>query len=388
MHTGNYRYLPIERVRWGVPAGEAVAREAALRASARIVVVASRSLNRNTSAVREATAQVADRVAGVFDECVEHTPRESVIALVGLLRETQADLVVTLGGGTAIDTVKVALLGLALDVREVADLDRCHVRVAADGSREVPRAGPPPLRQIAVPTTLSGAEFSDMAGCTDRARGVKHGYTGPQIGPAAVILDPAITLHTPARLWLSTGIRSVDHAIESLCSINAQPLTDATCLRALELFARALPRNREAPEDLEARLESQLAVWLATSGIGRTDYGASHGIGHVLGAAAGVPHGITSCVMLPAVLRYNAGVTAPAQARIAAAFARPGEPADTVVRDWIAALGLPVSLSEIGVGRERFAEIAEKSMSNQWVRTNPRPIAEPAQVLAILQDAL
>ena len=156
---------------FGKRACEAIAAEVAQRGARRVLVVASRTLHRQTEAVRDALSLVAAQTVGVFDDCVEHTPRDSVIALVQRIREAQADLIVTIGGGTAIDTVKVALVCLAEGVDTVEGMDRLHMRVLEDGSRFTPEIGLPPLRQIAVPTTLSAAEFSDLAGCTDRRVG-------------------------------------------------------------------------------------------------------------------------------------------------------------------------------------------------------------------------
>ena len=387
MKTGVFNFLAQDRVHFGTPAAEALQTEATRRDARRIFVVTGRTLHRRTDAVQTALAQVAPRVVGLFDECTEHTPRDSVIALAAALRTAQADLIVSIGGGTVIDTVKVALVVLAQGLTQIEQLDDWHMRVAADGSRVVPQPGPPPCRQIAVPTTLSGAEFSDLGGCTDTRFGTKHGYTGALIGPAAVILDPRITLHTPDRLWLSTGVRAVDHAVEALCSVNAQPLIDATSVRALALLARSLGAYAHDPADLDARLEGQMGAWLAATSIRRTEYGASHGIGHALGADAGVPHGITSCVLLPTVMRYNAD-TCPAQmAEIAAALGQPGRNAADQVEALIASLGLPTRIGQLGLARERLPVIAQKAMANPWVHTNPRKISDAAQLEALLQQA-
>ena len=387
MNAGTYRYLALDRVHFGRAAAEAIAEEVRIRRARRVLVVTSRTLNRTTDVVTSAVAPIAPQVVGVFDECREHSPRESVLALCKRLRENEADLVVTIGGGTAIDTVKVALICLAEHIDSIEGMDRCHVRIDAQGKRVVPTLADPPLRQIAVPTTLSAAEFSDLAGCTDRRTGQKHLYTAPLIGPAAVILDPAASLHTPDKLWLSTGIRAIDHAVESVCSIDAQPLTDATCLRALTLLARGLRENKSAPGDQAARLDSQVGVWLAATGVNRVNFGASHGIGHVLGAALGIPHGITSCVLLPAVVRYNGEVNGERNAWLANALGDPtAEPAD-LIASLIETLGLPTRLRDVGVTPADFAEIARKAMDNPWVRTNPRPIHDPKQVEEILRQA-
>ena len=387
MKTGVFNFLEQDRVHFGSPAAEALQTEATLRGAQRIFVVTSRSLNRKTDAVTQALSKIAPAVVGLFDECIEHTPRETVLAVARAVREARADLIVSIGGGTVIDTVKVALVALAQGLERIEQLDDWHMRVAPDGSRVVPQPGPPPCRQIAVPTTLSGAEFSDLGGATDTRFGTKHGYTGAFIGAAAVILDPRITVHTPDRLWLSTGIRAVDHAVEALCSVNAQPLIDATSVRALALLGRSLSRYASAPDDLDARLDGQMGAWLAATSIRRTEYGASHGLGHALGADAGVPHGITSCVLLPTVMRYNADACPAQMAEIAAALGDPGRPAADQVEALIASLGLPTRISQLGIDPGRLPVIAQKGMANPWVRSNPRPILDAAQLQALLEQA-
>ncbi len=387
MKTGVFNFLAQDRVHFGTPAADALHSEATLRGAQRIFVVTGRTLHRQTDAVPTALARIAPRVVGLFDDCIEHTPRDSVIALAQAVRAARADLIVSIGGGTVIDTVKVALVALAQGLTRIEQLDDWHQRMAPDGSRVVPQPGPPPCRQIAVPTTLSGAEFSDLGGSTDTRFGTKQGYTGALIGAAAVILDPRITLHTPDRLWLSTGVRAIDHAVEALCSVNAQPLIDATSVRALALLGRSLAAYSHDKTDLAARLDSQMGAWLAATSIRRTEYGASHGIGHALGADAGVPHGITSCVLLPTVMRFNAAVCAAPMAEIAAALGQPGRDAADQVEALIASLGLPTRIGQLGLSADRLPLIAQKAMASPWVHSNPRKIDSAAQVQALLQQA-
>lgn len=387
MKQGIFRFLKQDNVQFGVPVDVALLAEARQRQAMRIFVVTSRSLNRNTDAVTLALAQIQDRVVGIYDECVEHTPRETVLALAAQVRTAKADLIVSIGGGTVIDTVKVALVALAENLTQIDHLNDWHMRMNADGSRFVPVPGMPPCRQIAVPTTLSGAEFSDLGGCTDTRFGTKQGFTGDYIGAAAVILDPRITVHTPDRLWLSTGVRAIDHAVEALCSVNAQPLIDATSVRALALLARSLKVYVNDKTDLDARLDGQLGAWLAAVSIRRAEYGASHGVGHALGADAGVPHGITSCVLLPTVMRFNASVCAAQMAEVASALGNASRPAADQVEALIASLGLPTRLSQLGMDRQRLPVIAQKSMANPWVHSNPRRIANESVLLKLLEQA-
>jgi maleylacetate reductase len=381
--AGSYAYLPLERVIFGRPAAAAALEEAERIGASRVFIVASKSLARKTTVIRGIADALGSRYAGLFDGCVQHSPRASVIAAADAVRAAAPDLILTVGGGTAIDTVKVLQICLAHGIETAEGLDGLHASVGPDGKRHTPEIRPSPVRQVAVPTTLSGAEFSNLAGVTDERIRQKHSFIGPDIGARAVILDPEITVHTPEWLWLSTGIRGVDHAVETLCSIDAHPYCDGLALHALRLFAEALPR----PHDLAARLTCQQASWLAGSSIARVNYGASHGIGHALGAFADVPHGHTSCVMLPHVMRYNEPATGAKQQLIAEVFGRSRVPAADAVAELVAALKQPTTLRAVGVKREQLPKIAEAAMHNFWVRTNPQPIRSPDDVMRILEAA-
>lgn len=377
---GSYAYLPLERVVFGQPAAQAVAEEVARIGARKVFVVSSKSLSRKTAAIQGIQRVLGERYVGLFDECIAHTPWPSVIAAADAVRAADPDLILTVGGGTPIDTVKILQLVLAHGARVPDDLERLRVP-------ELREIRPSPVRQVVIPTTLSGAEFSNLGGGTDPRTRIKHSFMGSDIGARAVILDPAITLHTPAWLWLSTGIRGVDHAVEALCSADAHPYCDGLALHALRLFAEALPRTEAAPQDLAARLLCQQASWLAASTIARVNYGASHGIGHALGAAADVPHGHTSCIMLPHVLRYNEPATAGKQELIAEALGQPKKSAADAVAALVRALGQPATLREAGVKREQLAAVAAASMKNRWVLANPQPIRSDQDVMRLLEAA-
>lgn len=381
-----YDYIPQERVIYGQPAAGAVVSEIERQGAERALIVTSKSVAAGRT-VPEIVSALGKRHAGTFDGCLQHTPRECVIAAAEAARSTQADLIVTVGGGSAIDAAKTLLLCLAADIRDSETLGEYRLQFDAEGRRVVPDIGPMRVRQIIAPTTLSGAEFSNLAGVTDPERGIKDAYTANEMAARAVILDPEATLDTPEWLWLSTAIRSVDHAVETLCSTAPQPLADAAALQALRMFATALPAVKRTPADLEARLDCQLAVWLATVGLVRVPYGASHGIGHQLGAIAGVPHGHCSCVLLPAVMRYNIAINAERQGMVSAALGAPEEAAADVIERLVRELGLPTRLGDVGVEPNQFAAIAESSVENLFVRSNPRPITDPGQIVDILQSA-
>ncbi len=379
--------LRLERIHLGRPLAETVVAEAGRRGAQRVCIVTSGSLSRNTSVIDVLAAALGDRCVDRFDDTTEHVPRSTVIRLADRLRACNADLVVTIGGGTPVDTVKMALVCLAEQITSTDQLEAFAISVDDNGKRVTPSIGSPPCRQIAAPTTLSGAEFSDLSGCVDPDRQLKQLFSGPEIGPAAVILDPAITIHTPTALWLSTGVRALDHAVETLCSTSPEAFADAGAIEAIGLLRGALPRTVADPADLDARLDSQIGVWQACMGLNRVPYGASHGIGHQLGAVAGVPHGYTSCIMLPHVMAYNEPVTAERQQRIAVALGRPDQPASESMRELIASLGMPPRLRDVGVEPHHFDAIANGSLANAWVRANARPITSADQLIEILERA-
>jgi maleylacetate reductase len=274
-------------------------------------------------------------------------------------------------------------LCLANDIRDPDGIDR--VRAGRGAS---PQLAAPTVRQISVPTTIAGGEFSATAGVTDEKTKVKEALRHPLLMPRAVILDPWLSLHTPEWLWLSTGIRAVDHCVEGICSREAQPYGDAQALKGLSMLAQALPPVKADAKDLDARMDCQIGTWLSTGPLASgVPMGASHGIGYVLGAEFGVPHGYTSCVMLPAVMRWNKSANAERQALVAAAMGRPDADAGDVLDEFIRGLGMPRSLRDVKVGLEHFDRIALAAMATPWVPRNPRKIEGPAQVREILDMA-
>jgi maleylacetate reductase len=192
-------------------------------------------------------------------------------------------------------------------------------------------------------------------------------------------------VHTPEWLFLSTGIRAVDHCVEGLCAREAHPYADAQAMKGLSMLAQALPRVKADARDLDARMDCQIGTWLSMGALSAgIPMGASHGIGYVLGAAFGVPHGYTSCVMLPAVMRWNKPDNAERQELVSAAMGHPGEDAAEVLDWFIRDLGMPRSLHDVKIGPEHFEAIAEQAMATPWIPRNPRKIDGPAQVREIL----
>jgi len=388
MLSGTYRFPQMESVVFGKPFAEVVAQEVDRLDARAMFVLASGTLARTTDSVDRLRQALGNRIAGVCAKIGAHTPRTDVVDAANAAREAGTDLLVTLGGGSVTDAAKMVGLCLGNGVTAPAQLDRYRAVIAADGTARRPEVQAPAVRTIAIPTTLSAGEFTASAGCTDTSRHVKESYSHPLMMPRTVILDPEASAHTPEWLFLSTGIRAVDHAVEDICSVNGQPLSEGAAYHALRLLGKGLRAVKADPADNEARLDCQIGAWMSMvgsqSGVSK---GASHGIGHVLGGTAGVPHGYTSCIMLPHVLRFNDPVNTDKQARVSEALGRPYEPAADVVAGLIADLGLPTRLRDVDVKPEQLDLIAETSMHDRWIHTNPRKIDGPTVVRGLLDAA-
>jgi maleylacetate reductase len=380
VHKGRVAFGAMEEVVFGYPAAEAIAAQMDRLGAARAFLMVSGTLNRNTGEIAKIRKALGSRCVATFDAMPPHTPREAVIAAAEQARNSNADLIVTVGGGSITDGAKAVQLCLANHVRTVEDVERIRTRKGV-----APPMNAPTVRQISVPTTIAGGEFSAIAGVTNAAIKVKEMLRHELVMPRAVILDPALTVHTPEWLFLSTGIRAVDHCVEGLCSREAHPYADAQAWKGLSMLAQALPRVKANAGDLDARMDCQIGTWLSMAPLSAgVPMGASHGIGYVLGAMFDVPHGHTSCVMLPAVMRWNKQDNAERQALVSEAMGQPGRDAADVLDRFIRGLGLPRSLRDVRVGPEHFETIAEQAMRTPWVPRNPRKIDTPAQLREIL----
>jgi maleylacetate reductase len=386
--AGTFHLTAHERIVFGMPAEEAVVAEMDRSGARRVLLTSTRSLTRlENGPLQRLQKALGARHAGTFAAIRSHSPREDVVSGARAAREARADLLVAVGGGSVIDATKAMLLclWLGLDTTDAMEpyrsgFDRGH------NPAIVPPADP--VRMVSVSTTLSASEFTDSAGVTDSATNTKQSFRHRLFAPRCVILDPAATLDTPDWLLFCTGIRSVDHAVETYCSPRASLVTEALSLLGLKLLYRALPAIKRSPRDPAPRLEAQIGMWQAIAPLAAgVPTGASHGIGYVLGSTFGVAHGHTSCVMLPAVLRWNAEVNVARQGALSEAMGRPGRPAWELVKDLIAGLDQPVTLRAVGLNREDLDEVARRALGYHPVKVNPRPIEGSADVMAILELA-
>jgi alcohol dehydrogenase len=361
---GEFLFTRLEKVVFGPGRIAELGPELDRRGCSRAVVVTGRTLGASPLLGR-VTGAMAGRCAGVFTGAAQHVPSETVRELTRELQRLGADAVVSFGGGSPIDTAKVAAASV-LNGRDMT---------AEAGELRLERAfGSAPagaeLVHIAVPTTLSAGEYTPGGGATDEASRVKRATLDPRLQPKVVINDPELTAATPDWLWASTGMRALDHAIEAAYSIRHQPFVDALATKAIRLLIDHLPGSLIAKGDerIAHRGHCQIAAWCSLFGGFNTGLGVSHAMGHQIGPTWDVPHGVTSCITLPHAMRFMAGVAPERFGPIAEGLGLPFDPADpqTAARAcaervavFVAGLPVPRRLSEVGVGHNELPRIAQ-----------------------------
>jgi maleylacetate reductase len=352
----------LEAVVSGAGAVEVLGEEVEARGAGRVLVTTTRSLvdSRSLERVR---AALGSRMVGVGVNAGQHSPTEGVRSIAEDLRRWNADAVVSLGGGSVIDSTQVAVASVVNGRDMTKEAGALQLEKAFGDDRSVG------FLHIAIPTTLSAGAFTPAAGVLDVATRHKAAVILPWLQPAVVVHDPQVTLETPRALWLSTGIRALDHAVEALYSRKPHVLGDALAVEAIRMLLRHLPLSAGTAEaSLEHRTACLDAAWLSLYGGFNTGLGLSHALSHQLGPRWDVAHGVSSCITLPPSMELMAEISPQRFAKIAAALGIPFDPAspekaalesaqavDRFIRD----LDLPMKLRDVGVPREELTSVAE-----------------------------
>ena len=356
MPTGLIEFLPtVQRIRHGVGVlADALREEQRLLGAQRPFVVLARAL---VGTDVEAAVRSGLPGAAVHSGSFEHVPPEAVIAAARAAAMHAADLIVAIGGGSAIDTAKGLRFALAAGITAASDLLPAM-------------AGPSPtaqgLPQVSVPTTLSGAEYTRSFSATDRLAADKRSHTATALASTAIVYDPEVTRATPDSLWLGSGLVALDHALEVYVCNGAHPVADVLKERSARLLWTHLPATGAASTAPAMRLECQLAAWmvdhspLRTRAAGAAGTPWSHLLAYDLAAMTGLSYALTAAVTLPNALRVLAETPACA-ARIHAlerALGLPG-PLPESVEAWIRQLGLPTSAEAAGVDVPTLRRVAD-----------------------------
>jgi maleylacetate reductase len=367
--SGTFVFANPRAIHYGAGAlASHLSRELEQRKMSRAFVVTTRSVAAHPSLGGKLRELLGERYVGEFAAIGQHAPASAVAAAVDAARASRPDVLISFGGGSPIDAAKSVAFALATGL----DLTDASAAVIARGMH--PRADEV-LPQIAIPTTLSAAELSGLAGFTTETEREKVGLRGEALIPACVIFDAELSLQTPLDLWLSTGIRSVDHAVETILSAGSHPLPDTLALEALRILQMSLLATHADPTDLSARTESQLGAWFSFTLPGPAAGGLSHTLGKRIGSRHGIPHGVSSCLLLPHVMRYLAPRATERLARIAGALGvdTAEMPVDVAaacaadaVADLVHALGLPEHLGAYGLSDEDLLAAARPVASQAY----------------------
>ncbi|KAM0432987.1 hypothetical protein ACHAPT_004692 [Fusarium lateritium] len=368
--------------------------------ASKVYIICSKSLSQATDALDRLVSTLGDRVAGVRIGISPHTPIAQVLEVVEDARGRDIDCLVTLGAGSLTDAAKLVRLALANSAATENDMDTLWGTVESNPALQQ-HIVKPTIPLIHIPTSLSGGEYQAIAGGTESQGHAKRTFHCERADPELVIQDPELCLTTPAWVWLSTGIRSVDHCVETLCSLLSNEKGDAWAKRGLPKLILGLLESKASPESLQARHLCQLGVIEAMCAVSSgVPLGASHAIGHQLGPL-GVGHGETSCILLPAVckfnMKYKANVDRQAMVRdlllgqtevkqlLGSGLGPEGPDLGDILAAVISALEMPRTLDAVGIGRESLDTLARNSLDDIWIRTNAVPITEESQVREILE---
>ena len=298
------RPLPI--ITYGLPYEDAIARHlVSTLQRKRPYLLLSGSLSRETDIVARLKGRLlqtgsVEEVAGVCRGIRSHTLYEDLLPILADMRRTKADSIIVVGGGSLVDAAKVLAFALANDSVDSNDtlnsLFENNGHEADDSHDEPvqnPHIKPSTIPYMCATTTLSAGEYSTFGGATDERSHRKRLFQdpSPDAGHRVIVIDPKLTLTAPLGVWLSTGMRAVDHCVETVCSASPVPEATEAALKGIRQLVPALLHSKKDAHNLDARLQAQLGAGQSMKGVVlyNVKLGASHGIGHQLGPL-GVPH--------------------------------------------------------------------------------------------------
>ncbi len=361
----------------------------------RVLVLSGRSVAEKTNSVRQVTDALGEMSAGVYSGLTQRAPLSSAVEAANMAVANGADSLVGVGGSTISDASRMIAVLMAEGITTAEQLRQLgqeqDMMLAPDLEGKAL-----PL-QVSIPTTLSAGEFNMGAGnVLDDQAGHKIRVRHSRLYADLIVLDPVMTEGTPDWLWLSTGVKAMDHCIERLYCSGNQPAIDAPVLASAEILFNHLPRSRESDGDSQARLQCLVAAWMSMMGAQNVSSGLSHAIGHIIGVRYSVGHGYTSCVTQPYVMEYNRPVSAQKQALLARSAGldtrgmsdeAAAEAAARAVDDFILGLGMPHRIRELEIPEADLPKIAELVLTDGGCRSNAIPITTTEQVMEVLKAA-
>ena len=326
---------------------------------------------------------LVDFCVGVFDEIAQDTDLETVDAATAIARKLNADCIVSVGGGSVIDTAKVVCVTLK-------NGGKANDHIAVNRLLE------PQTSHIVIPTTSgTGSEVTSVAVIKSKTAGRKVFLVDPRIIPNTAILDPQFTMTLPPGLTVSTAMDAVTHAVEAMTSIMAQPICDGQALQAIRLIRENLPKVIANGKDEKARNQLQMAATMAGWAFTVAQTGLAHAMAHTLGIFYNIPHGAACGICLPAVMRFNVDCAADKLAMVAQAMgvnttgmderAAALAAADTI-EILMKNVGHPLRLRDVSVPDGNFDAMALHAICDAANLFNARLAGDPAEVAALYRE--
>jgi alcohol dehydrogenase class IV len=303
---------------------------------------------------------------GLFHDIKGNPTGKNVDDGVAIFKAGGHDGVIAFGGGSALDAAKAVALMVGQDrpLWDFEDVGDNYLRVNVAGMAPV----------VAVPTTAgTGSEVGRASVITDDHAHVKRIIFHAKMLPAVVILDPELTVGLPAKLTAATGMDALSHNLEAYCSPFYHPMATGIALEGIRLIKQFLPRAVKDGHDLEARLQMLMASSMGATAFQR-GLGAMHALAHPLGALYDAHHGMLNAILMPYVLKANEAVIAE-RIELLARYLELAQPSFASFLDWVLAmresLGIPHTLSEIGIGAQDAAKVGEMAVVDGSAGTNP-----------------
>jgi len=359
--------------------------DAVERFSWRRLMLCSTGSQRRNGHITAIENVLGDRLVATFESVAPHVPDVQVAEISSLAYDSKIDALIGLGGGSPI--------GMAKAVSMAVEEKRSGRSARATFPTEQPL-----VSVIAIPTTYAGSEMTPTYGITRHENGSarKITVTDTKVTPKLTIYDPVLTLDLSPELTASTGINALAHCIEALYSITRNPLSTAAAQLAVQAIYSALPRCYESGNDLEARTKMLTGAFLAGTALAHVNMALHHGICHVLGGTAGVPHGVANSIILPHAMRFNLVVAVPELAQVAEAMGivRAGQSAESAaeeairkIYELIGQMNLAQRLRDVGVQETDLPGLARVALQSRAVQSNPRAITDAAQIEEVLRAA-
>ena len=355
----------------------------------RVVVVCGASIRRHPSALERVESAAGDRLAGRFDGVRQHSPLPTVEAARRTLREAGADGVIAVGGGSAIVTARAATVLLAED-RDVREL--C-TRRGDDGRLVSPKLLAPKLPLWVVPSTPTTAYAKAGSAVQDPDTGERLALFDPKTRAQGIFLDPEVALSATADLARTSALNALAMAVDGLQSDVYDPLAEALLVQSVRVLGEWLPRMLGAPDDAEPRLRLMLAALMAGQGSDHVGGGLTQALSHAAGPRSSTPNGVVEALLLPHTMRYNTPVTGTRLTVVADALAAeprngglPHERAIEAVERFLADVGVPARLRDVGVERSLLPDVVDHALDDWTLARVPRP-AGRMQLAALLESA-